>query len=153
MKRLYEGFKTGIFIGIIISLIFSLIVSEGTYYPMNPHSLMGEIYAQNLDGLQTFIVVLTVWGMIGILFAFGDMIFSHTDMSVTMSTVTHFSLMLLVFFPLAILAGWFPFTAEGLVTFITLFVIIYTVIWLIARTRHKTLVDDINEKLNKGKEK
>lgn len=147
MKRLYGGFKTGIFIGIIISLIFSLLISDGTYYPMNPHSFMGEIYADNLDALQTFIVTLFVWGLIGILFAYGDMIFSHTDMNVTMSTLTHFSLMLLVFFPLAILAGWFPFTGEGIVTFTIVFVIIYAIIWFIARSTHRKMVEDINKKL------
>lgn len=149
MKRLYEGFKTGMFIGIIISLIFSILISDGIYYPLNPHSFMGQIYAQNLTGLQTFIVVLIIWGIIGILFAFGDMIFSHTDMSVTMSTFTHFSLMLLVFIPLAILAGWFPFTAEGFVTFIILFVIIYAAIWVIARSKHRKMVEEINKKLKR----
>lgn len=151
MKRLYGGFKTGWFIGIILSLIFSLLISDGKYHPVNSYSYMGQIYQNNLNELQTLIVALVVWGMVGVLFAFGDMIFSHTDMSVTKSTLTHFSLMLLMFFPLSILAGWFPFNAEGVVTFIIIFIIIYIMIWLIARSQNRKMVNDINKKLKDGK--
>lgn len=151
MKRLYGGFKTGWFIGIILSLIFSLLISDGKYHPVNSHSYMGQIYQNNLNELQTLIVALVVWGMVGVLFAFGGMIFSHTDMSVTKSTLTHFSLMLLMFLPLSILAGWFPFNAEGVITFIIIFIIIYIMIWLIARSQNRKMVNDINKKLKDGK--
>lgn len=147
MMRLFNGIKTGWFIGIVASLIFSLLISDGMYHPVNSNSYMGQMYENNLNELQIVIIALVVWGAMGILFTFGGMIFSHTDMGITISTITHFSLTLLIFFPLAILAGWFPFTAEDLITFIIIFVIIYFVVWLIARARIRRTVNDINKSL------
>lgn len=151
MMRIFNGIKTGWFIGIFISLVFSLLISDGKYHPVNPQSYMGQIYEDNLNELQIIALALLVWGAMGIMFALGDMIFSHTDMSVTKSTITHFSLTLLIFFPLAILAGWFPFTVESLMIFIIIFIIIYFTIWLIARFRNRHMVNEINKKLTRKK--
>ncbi|MGV1143727.1 DUF3021 family protein [Staphylococcus aureus] len=40
-------------------------------------------------------------------FTYGNLIFTDTDWSITKQTVVHFILMMILFVPLAILAGWF----------------------------------------------
>lgn len=147
MKRLYIGIQKGLFIGIIMSLIFSGIFGHGEYYPLYPGSFMGEIYYEHLTNFQVTLIAVVIWGGIGILFVFSNMIFSHTDLSLTAATIIHFFVITIALFILAILAGWFPLTVLGISIYVGAFIIVYLIIWDISRRKHQQIVSGINKKL------
>lgn len=149
MKRLKEGVKTGCFIGVVMSLIFSGIFGAGEYYPLYPGSFMGEIYYEYLTNFQVTLIAVAVWGVIGVLFQFGMMIFTHTDLSLAAATILHFFVMILSLFVLAILAGWFPLETLGLAIYVVAFIVVYIISWNVNRRKHQQIVSGINEKLQK----
>ncbi|QQK75450.1 DUF3021 domain-containing protein [Salicibibacter cibarius] len=149
MKRFIEGLKTGAFIGVVMSLIFSGFLGQGGYYPMYPGSFMGEIYYEHLTSYQVTLIAVIIWGLIGLLFQFGKMIFTHTDLSLVAATILHFITMMIFMFILAVLAGWFPLKILGLTIYIIVFIIVYIIIWNITRRKYQQVVSGINEKLQK----
>lgn len=149
MKRLIQGLKTGCFIGVIMSLIFSGIFAQGEYYPMYPGSFMGEIYYENLTPYQVTLIAVIVWGLIGLMFQFGQMVFTHTDLSLAVATILHFLITMTSMFILALLAGWFPLNILGITVYIIVFIIVYIIIWNMTRRKYQRMVDGINDTLQK----
>ncbi|MEB7781265.1 MULTISPECIES: DUF3021 domain-containing protein [Mammaliicoccus] len=150
MKRLCNGAIIGISIGVIISIIFSLLFASGGYDPVNPHSYMGEIYFEYLDDIQIMIIAVCVWAMIGITFSLSTLIFTHLKYSRIITTILHFLIMLIIFFPLAILAGWFPFKVSAILIFFITFIVVYFIIWTILNKKNKKTINEINTYI-KGK--
>lgn len=148
MIRIFKGVSVGWFIGIVISIFFSFLAKDGSYHPVSSSSYMGEIYEKHLNALQVFVIALLIWAAIGIIFAFASMIFSHTDMNITQATITHFLVILFLFFPMAILAGWFPLKIYSLLSFVIIFLTLYFIIWFIARSKNQKTIDNINNKLH-----
>ncbi|MDK9847741.1 DUF3021 domain-containing protein [Staphylococcus saprophyticus] len=151
MKRLIIGCMTGISIGVIFSIIFSLVFANTKYQPVSPNSTMGQIYSNNLSEIQIMIVAVVIWSLIGIMFSFGSLIFTHLKFSIIKLTLMHFSLMLIIMFPLAILAGWFPLNLSSVSTFIIIFIIIYFIIWLIIKKSNQQDIYEINSLISKKK--
>ncbi|UTG99784.1 DUF3021 domain-containing protein [Macrococcoides canis] len=149
MKKLIHAIQNGVFIGLMISIITSLIFSNGKYAPLYPGSFMGEIYYNNFDEPIIMLISVGIWAMIGVLFTYGNMIFTDTDWSITKQTVVHFLMILTLFFPLAILAGWFPLNLESIASFIIIFTVIYIAMWFGTLQSNKKMVNEINEKLGR----
>lgn len=149
MKRLIIGGMMGISIGVIASIIFSLMFSNARYHPVSPNSTMGTIYSNNLSEIQIMLVAVGIWSLIGIMFSFGSLIFTHLRFSIIKLTLMHFSLMIIVMFPLAILAGWFPLNLPSVSTFIIIFIIIYFIIWLIIKKHNQKDINEINSLISK----
>lgn len=149
MTRLLRGSTLGIALGVLISILFSLIFADGNYDPVNPYSFMGEIYNEHLTEIQTFIIAVVIWILLGITFSTSSLVFSHLRYTRVKTTMLHFIIMLFIFFPLAILAGWFPFKISAIVIFIIIFVVIYVVIWKILNTKNQKDIEAINKQLKK----
>lgn len=151
MKRLIIGSMMGISMGVTISIIFSLIFAHTEYQPVSPNSTMGAIYSNNLNEIQIMIVAVVIWSLIGIMFSFGSLIFTHLKFSIVKLTLMHFLLMLIIMFPLAILAGWFPLNLSSISTFIMIFIVIYFIIWLIIKKHNQQDINEINSLIFKKK--
>ena len=149
MKKLIHAIQKGVLIGVIISIITSLIFLQGDYYPMIPVSFMGEVYYERFNETIVMLIAVGLWALIGILFTYGNNIFTKTDWSITKQTIVHFLVMLLLFLPLAILAGWFPINVGSIVSFIIIFIVIYVAMWIGTYQRNKHLVTEINSSLKK----
>ncbi|MES3642697.1 DUF3021 domain-containing protein [Staphylococcus saprophyticus] len=150
MKRLIIGSMMGISIGVIASIIFSLVFANTKYQPISPNSTMGTIYSNNLSEIQIMIVAIVIWSLIGVMFSFGSLIFTNLKFSIIKLTLMHFSLVLIIMFPLAILVGWFPLNLSSVSTFI-IFIIIYFIIWLIIKKRNQQDINEINSLISKKK--
>ena len=73
-------------------------------------SIIGQVMAQHqVHGALVLLYCTVIWSAIGILFSFGNRLFSRDWSMLLRATLTHFFLMLAGFVPLATLAGWFPF--------------------------------------------
>lgn len=151
MKRLFHGITIGITIGVIISLIFSTLFAKTAFHPVSPESTMGKFYFEHLTELQIMGISVIIWALIGITFSFGELIFSNTNKTLLTQTLLHFSLMLIIMFPLAILAGWFPLKISAILMFVIIYTIVYFIIWTIEKRRNQRYIDEINDMLAKRK--
>lgn len=142
----FQSICTGIVIGLTISLIMSALFGEGAYLPVNPLSTFGAYYTTHFSAVVVMALAALFWGLIGLLFHLTSKVFEQ-DWSLLRMTLTHFGLTALGFTPLAILAGWFPLSVGGLLSFLLEYVIIYTVMYLVQYRRMKHQVAAINQQL------
>ena len=150
-KQVFHDATAGVLIGLILSIIFSLIYAPSSYAPLSPESLVGQVMAQHqVHGALVLLYCTLIWAAIGILFNFGKRLFNR-DWSLLRATLTHFSLMLVGFIPLATLAGWFPFHWTFYLQLILEFAIVYLIIWTISYKRASQKVDHINQLLEHRK--
>lgn len=145
MKRLIHGATIGVSIGTMISLLFSFIFSHTQFMPVSPISTMGRFYYEHFTELQIMLISVLIWAFLGVTFSLGELIFSHTRLSIFKKTVIHFSVMLIVMFPLGILAGWFPLRISVIIVFILIYTMIYFVIWSIESRRAQRDINEINK--------
>ncbi|MBF2782586.1 MULTISPECIES: DUF3021 domain-containing protein [Staphylococcus] len=151
MKRFFHGVTIGITIGVFVSLIFSTLFAHHQFHPVSPESTMGSIYFAHLTELQIMFIAVVIWALIGITFSYGALIFSNSRKTLWFKTLTHFSLMLIIMFPLAILAGWFPLKLSAIILFVVIYTIVYFIIWGIETRRNQQDIDEINAMLSKRK--
>lgn len=149
MKRALTGILVGLSAGLVISIVFSFIFASGQYHPVSPESTFGRIYFNNFTEIQIISIASLVWSCIGLTFSLGTYIFTHTDFTIVKTTILHFLTMLLIFFPLAVLAGWFPLKKEALLIFFIVFIIVYLITWSVIRAKTKRNIIEINSKLRK----
>lgn len=147
MKKLIYAIQNGAFIGLMISIITSLIFAGGKYAPLYPDSFMGKIYYENFNEPIIMLICVGIWSLIGVMFTYGNLIFTDTDWSITKQTIVHFLLMLLIFLPLAILAGWFPLDLASIGSFIVIFIVVYIAMWFGTYQSNKKMINEINQKL------
>src|SRR5699024_1996552 len=151
MKRLFHGAIIGIAIGVMIALICSTIFARNEFHPVSPVSAMGEYYFQHLSELQIMFISVIIWSLIGITFSFGDLIFSNSKKPLLFKTSLHFSLMLIIMLPLAILAGWCHLIISGVIFFIMIYDVVYFVIWVIEPKRNQHDINQITDIKSKRK--
>lgn len=151
MKRILTGITVGIALGTIISIIFSLLFANGQYNPVNPYSFMGSIYYNNFTHIQIMIFAVLVWSAIGVTFKLSSLIFTNLTFSRLVTTILHFVIMLCIFFPLALLAGWFPLKVSSILIFFIVFIVIYFIIWTILNQKNKKAIEQINNTIKKKK--
>lgn len=119
--------SVGIIIGLTISVFFSYLSGTGNYYPSST-----EFVSSFANPLDAFLASIGLWGLMGLVFGFGSLIFNVKKWSTIKQTIVNFIVYFIAFTPLAILAGWFPLTLGNLVTFTIIFCIIYAFCWIIA---------------------
>lgn len=143
LKEIIAGATYGICIGFIISLIISVLYNTGEYYPSS------FMFVQRFDNILQAVLVSTVlWVFMGIVTSVpGEYIFDRTDWSITRMTITHFCVMYFLFFPLSILAGWYPVNILNMTIFTVIFVIIYITIWYVTMKSTQNDIRAINQKM------
>ena len=103
------------------------------------------------DSIPTEILTTSYIASMGIGFLFGaiPIIFTIDEWSLLKQTIVHFTLMIAVFLPISLWAGWLPLKPLSVSIFLGTFVLIYIVMWFIQYLywRRKT------EKLNAGRRK
>lgn len=149
MKRALMGIVLGLSLGLITSIFFAFIFGDGNYHPVSPASHFGEIYLEKFSDIQIMIIAALLWSAIGLMFSLGTYIFTHTDFSEFVKTLIHFMTMLFIFFPLALLAGWFPLKLSALIIFIVIFIIVYIIIWSIVNAITRKRINEINRNLRR----
>ncbi|EKU45737.1 DUF3021 family protein [Staphylococcus massiliensis] len=150
MKKILSGSIIGITVGLILSIILSFIKDGSNYYPLSMYSTMGHIYYEHLTEIQVMVLSVFYWAIIGIIFAIGGIIYEK-GYALLKSTVLHFILMLVFFFPVAVLAGWFPISLYWILNFLVMYLIVYTIIWIIIYFYHRKIIYDINKTLSSKK--
>lgn len=128
-KNLSNGLSfaaIGILIGLAFSIFFSYLAGTGIYTPSS--SAFMDSFANHIDAVLVSIVL---WGLMGLVFGYGSLIFGIKKWSTLRQTVTNFLVYFVGFTPLAILAGWFPLTLSNFIGFAVIFTVVYAFCWII----------------------
>lgn len=146
-SKLFHSALIGIFVGLLISSFFSL---EGSnYYPLSPFSPVGQFFSQK--GIHPSFVLLysmSCWALIGIFFSLSHRIFEK-NWSLLRMSLTHYTLTLLGFFPISLLAGWFTWRPAALLGLVLTFSLVYLIIWSISYAIEWRKIQKINRELEK----
>lgn len=119
------GFPLGIAIGYVITIIISLIWAHGYYSPVIPDLIDyvgSEIYAVIL---QTFLC-----GVMGSGFAMASMIWEHEEWSIAKQTGLYFMISAMLMLPIAYVLNWMEHTFMGFITYLSIFIFIFVIVWL-----------------------
>lgn len=149
MKLVFQGTSVGMFIGLVCSIIMSYAFGDGAYYPMSTYSATGSYLYNQLSEPTILIIALVSWALIGIGFAFAGKIFEHERWSTLKMTIIHFFIVILFFFPLSVLSGWYPLNLKAFLSFVIIFVVIYSILWTILFFVNEQKIKKINQQLNK----
>ncbi|MDF2699052.1 MAG: hypothetical protein K0Q49_608 [Haloplasmataceae bacterium] len=97
-----------------------------------------------------FIIKQYVSGLI-LGFAFGalNMLFNKENLKLARTTIFHSLILTILFIPIGIYAGWLPSNWQQILLAITIFILIYFLIWIICYIFYKKEINQINEKLKK----
>jgi len=83
----------------------------------------------------------------GWFFAVSSLIFDQHNWSLRRQTVTHFIIVIVLYFVLAFGIGWVPFTVEGFLSILGTFVIFYLLFWLAFYFYFKNQAQKMNKEL------
>ncbi|BDR57827.1 DUF3021 domain-containing protein [Xylocopilactobacillus apicola] len=143
MKRIIKSSLAGVAVGFLIALLFSWVNSGGKFLASKP-----QFNARFSSNLTAVTVSAGIWALMGAIFGASYLIFEQEKWSITRQTVIHFLVTIVFFLPLAIFAGWFPFTAGGIISAVVEFVIIYSLIWWWQMERAKKKIKMLNDAIS-----
>ena len=87
--------------------------------------------------------------ILGIYFGLSSFIFMENGMSMLKQTTIHFILSIVVYFNIALFAGWIPFTLFAIGLAILTFTLIYAVFWTAYYLYFKKIEESMNANLPK----
>lgn len=144
IRHVLVGILSGTFIGLIISVVISWQYDYGVFYP-GPPAFM-KLFNNQVDAL---IAAIGLWSLVGVMFAVSSLIFDKLEWSILRQTLSHFVVTYFGLMTLNVLLNWFDYTIGNILEFSVTFVIIYVIIWSVSMLRVKTSLDKINDQLNK----
>ncbi|WP_163581040.1 DUF3021 domain-containing protein [Gracilibacillus saliphilus] len=86
---------------------------------------------------------------LGVYYSLASVIFELERWSILKQTVIHLSLTTLVFFPIAILAGWIPFNLLAMILGLGIFLTLYFIFWIGAYFYYKNMERVMNERIDR----
>lgn len=90
--------------------------------------------------------------ILGIFFGLSSFIFTENGMSMLKQTVIHFFMSIVVYFIIALFAGWVPFTLIAILLASLTFAFIYAVFWTAYYLYYKKIEESMNANLPKKDE-
>lgn len=141
---LINGIALGEFFGLVFSLFFSYLYGLSNYAPSAP--TFTDHFNRPLNAVFVSVIL---WGLMGLVFSIGALVFKIDQWSIRKRTVINFIIYYCGFSPLAILAGWFPLNWVNWSIFTVIFVLTYVIIWLINVSLIKHDLQQINQKIRK----
>lgn len=140
--RALIGFLLGVCISDIILLILSLCFASGAYISCAPVCV--ERFGSELAGVtaQFFLS-----GLIGMVFAGATVIWEIETWSLLRSTVIHFLVTSVVFFPVSALLGWCALDIGGIIGYVGIYASIYVCVWISQYFSYKRKIQKINQTL------
>lgn len=134
---------------------------------MIKEALRRSIYGIAMGGIATFIAITIlkftgthvtvseIWFhmllsfILGIYFGLSSLIFSENGMSILKQTVIHFMLSIVVYFIVAFIGEWVPFTPFAIIISALIFTAIYSFYWTGYYLYYTKVAEKLNENLNR----
>ncbi|MGN7386341.1 DUF3021 domain-containing protein [Sporosarcina sp. SAFN-015] len=107
------------------------------------------IYAGNNETLNSSILVKNAVGTVfcGWFFTVTPLFFENEKLTLPVQTIFHFICVSVLYFIVAFVIGWVPFTAIGFLSILSLFIVIYAIIWTAFYLYFKKQATALNEEL------
>ncbi len=144
ISKLLLGFFGGVGIGHLISIIVSAIIAgPNTYSVVVPAFL--EMMGGNEILAATIAAILT--GVLGLVFAFGNIIWQQNQWSLLKRTVIYYFGTLIPMLAVGWVLKWFNVGFLSLLLFVLIFTVIFVLIWVLTYLVIRSDIKKINSKL------
>lgn len=113
--------------------------------------LFMTVYFGKLEVLDAAVLMKNTLGMIicGWFFSVTPLLFEIEGLSLKLQTTLHFLCVVVLYFIVAFIIGWIPFTLKGFLGMLVIFIVFYTIIWLAFYLYFRQQAVKLNEDLNK----
>lgn len=134
MKTFLTRSLLGIFFGSFLTLVV----------------LFAVIYIGGNETLDSSILVKNALGQVfcGWFFTVTPLLFENERLTLPVQTALHFLCVSVLYFIVAFVLGWVPFTAGGFIGILGLFIVVYAIIWSAFYMYFKKQAEKLNEELN-----
>lgn len=134
------GFVLGVFICTTIALLISVCV--GKYA-----STASELTSRMGSELNANIAQYLLSGVLGFGFAAASAIFEIDSWNFTKQTIAHFIILIILYFPTAIILGWIPFNFTAILVYFLIWVAVYAIIWFVQYQFWKKRTARMNDRI------
>ncbi|QTD39710.1 DUF3021 domain-containing protein [Sporosarcina sp. Te-1] len=133
MKTFLTRSVLGIFFGSFLTII----------------TIFAVVYFGKADTLDSGILVKNAVGTIfcGWFFTVTPLLFENERLTLPVQTVLHFLCVSILYFIVAFVVGWVPFSVEGFFSTLGIFVLIYVGLWFAFYMYFKNQAEKLNEEL------
>ena len=143
INRALLGFPLGIAIGQLMAIIISLIMEDGIFVPV-PYLLI-ERFGNEINAV---IIQTILTALIGVTFASSSVIWEIDEWSLAKQSGIYFSITAIVFLPISYFLGWMQPSLTGFISYLTVFVCVFIINWIVGYFVWKKTIDAINRKIN-----
>lgn len=138
------GFPFGVTIGYLITIIISLIWANGYYSPCVP-----ELTVMMGNEINAVILQALLCGILGMGFAASSVIWEMEDWGLVKQTGIYFFIISVIMMPIAYVTYWMEHSLKGILSYFSIFVLIFVIIWVVQYCIAKQNVKKMNETLYK----
>ena len=139
------GFPQGIAIGFVITILISVCVGDGTYYPVTL-----ELIATMGSELNAVILQTVLCGIMGTGFAMASVIWEMDSWSLARQSGVYFFVACVIMLLIAYATNWMKHSVGGVLAYLSVFVAIFLVVWLIQYYVWKRKIRKMNDRIQKG---
>ena len=132
-----KTFLTRSILGIFFGSFLALVTILATIYFGNKEVLDAAILAKNILG-----TVFCGW-----FFTVTPLLFENDKLTLPVQTTLHFLSVSALYFIVAFVIGWIPFTMKGFISMLLIFIGFYAIIWLTFYMYFRNQAAKLNEEL------
>ena len=132
-----KTFMTRSILGIFFGSFLALVTVLAVIYIGDRATLDAAILGKNALG-----TVFCGW-----FFTVTPLLFENEKLTLPVQTTLHFICVTLLYFIVAFVIGWIPFTLKGFIGMLGIFIIFYSIIWLSFYTYFRKQAAKLNEEL------
>lgn len=133
MKTLLTRSILGIFFGSFLAVV----------------TILAVVYFGDKDMLDAAILAKNLLGTVfcGWFFTVTPLLFENEKLTLPVQTTLHFICVSVLYFIVAFVIGWIPFTVKGFIGMLGIFIMFYAVIWLSFYMYFRKQAANLNEEL------
>ncbi|MDW0116841.1 DUF3021 domain-containing protein [Sporosarcina thermotolerans] len=94
-------------------------------------TILAVVYIGGKDTLDAAILAKNLFGTVfcGWFFTVTPMLFENEKLTLPVQTTLHFLSVTALYFIVAFVIGWIPFTLKGFISMLSIFIVFYSIIW------------------------
>lgn len=139
------GFPVGVAIGFVITIIISVCIGDGSFYPVTL-----ELIETMGNELNAVILQTVLCGIMGAGFAMASVIWEMDSWSLAKQSGIYFSVACILMLPIAYVTNWMKHTAGGILFYVSIFVVIFLIVWLIQYSAWRRKIKKMNDCIKKS---
>ncbi|MCM3638439.1 DUF3021 domain-containing protein [Sporosarcina luteola] len=112
-------------------------------------TILAVIYINNIEMLDAAILGKNLLGTVfcGWFFTVTPLLFENEKLTLPVQTTLHFLCVTVLYFIVAFIIGWIPFTVKGFIGMLGIFIVFYSIIWISFYMYFRKQAAKLNEEL------